>query len=202
MAPPFRGTSSTAKQRNVSHLDDLLRARLPALGDWQPTALRHAAVLCPIIAHRGQDHVLLLVRPSDQRQHAGQIGFPGGMREGGESVLATALREAEEEIGVPTTALTVLGGLAPRESSSGILVHGVVARLQPVALRLQPREVVRVLHVPLAELSDATRWRERPPPGGATGTQPRTSPHFVFGDDLLWGLTARFVRDLVAALPS
>jgi 8-oxo-dGTP pyrophosphatase MutT (NUDIX family) len=182
------------------NVDELLRARLPQHLEWQPTPLRHAAVLGPIVARDGVDHLLFLVRPDGSRQHAGQIAFPGGMRAGNEAVVATALREAEEEIGAAANAFTVLGGLGTRESSSGILVHGVVARLAAVELRPDPREVVRLLHVPLAELRDDRRWQERPPPGGATGRQPRTSPHFVFGDELLWGLTARFVRDLMALL--
>lgn len=184
----------------MSPLDDLLRTRLPAVGDWQATAMRHAAVLCPLVQRDGEDHVLFVVRPQHLRQHAGQIAFPGGMRDGNESIEAAARRECREEIGVTDDAITVLGGLGARESSSGILVHAVVARLQPVPLRPDAREVVRVLHVPLAELQDESRWHDRPPPGGATGSQPRTSPHFPFGDELLWGLTARFVRDLLAVL--
>lgn len=181
-------------------LDDLLRSRLPPVGDWSATTLRRAAVLCPLVAQRGEDHVLLLVRPGDLRQHAGQIGFPGGMRDGDESIEATARRECREEIGVDDDAIEILGGLGARESSSGILVHGVVARLQPVLLRPAPREVARTLHVPLQALACEESWHERPPPGGASGSQPPTSPHFAFGDELLWGLTARFVRDLLVHL--
>jgi 8-oxo-dGTP pyrophosphatase MutT (NUDIX family) len=184
----------------VSSLDDLLRARLPALGDWQDTPLRRAAVLCPLVAHAGEDHLLFVVRPTTLREHAGQIAFPGGMRNGDESIEATARRECREEIGVPDDAIDVLGALPARESSTGILAHALVARLQPVQLRPDAREVERVLYVPLAHLRDDARWQEKPPPGTATGHQPRTSPHFVFADDLLWGLTARFVRDLVRAL--
>lgn len=184
----------------MTSLDELLRARLPTAGDWQPTALRRAAVLCPLVVHGGADHVLLVVRPATLRQHASQIAFPGGMRSGDETIEATARRECREEIGVTDDAIAVLGALPARESSSGILVHALVARLAPVPLRPDVREVDRVLHIPLAALRDDARWQEKPPPGTATGNQPRTSPHFVFGDDLLWGLTARFVRDLVRAL--
>lgn len=184
----------------MSSLDELLRARLPVVGDWQPTELRRAAVLCPLVAHGGVDHVLFVVRPQSLRQHAGQIAFPGGMRNGDESIEATARRECREEIGAPDDAIAVLGALAARESSSGILVHALVARLAPVPLQPEPREVERVLTIPLAQLRDDARWQDKPAPGGATGNQPRTSPHFLSGDDLLWGLTARFVRDLVAAL--
>ncbi len=181
-------------------LDELLRARLPTIGDWQPTPARRAAVLCPLVQRAGQDHVLLLVRPADARQHAGQVAFPGGMRDGDEPVEATARRETREELGIGDAAIDVLGGLGWRESSGGIQVQAVVARLQPVPLQPAAGEVVRVLHVPLAELCDAARWQQKPPPYGATGKQPTLSPHFAFGDELLWGLTARFVRDLLAAL--
>jgi 8-oxo-dGTP pyrophosphatase MutT (NUDIX family) len=181
-------------------LDDVLRARLPLPGPWMSTELRLAAVVCPIVQHGGEDCVLLAVRPRELRQHGGQIGFPGGMREGDEEPLACALRECKEEIGVGSDALTVLGMLRPRESSTGILAHCFVARMQAVPLVPDPREVERLLHVPLADLRDEARWQDREPPLGAPGLQPRTSPHFAFGDDLLWGLTARFVRELTARL--
>lgn len=181
-------------------LDDHLRRVLPPPGDWQPTTLRRAAVVCPIVQLAGEDQLLFVVRPTTLRQHTGQIAFPGGMRDGDETVEATARRECREEIGVPDPAVDVLGTLPPRESSSGILVHVVVARLLPVPLQPDAREVARVLHVPLAALRDDSRWQELPPPGGATGTQPRTSPHFRHGDDLVWGLTGRFVRDLLRVL--
>ena len=181
-------------------IDERLRAQLAEPGPWQPTTLRRAAVLCPLVMHGGEDHVLFVLRPHGQLQHAGQVAFPGGMRAGDETVLATALREAHEEIGVPRDVVTVLGELPPRASSTGIHVHAVVARLAPFALRPDPREVARVLHVPLAQLRDERRWLERPPPAGAPGQQPPTGPHFVLEHDVLWGLTARFVRDLLAVL--
>jgi 8-oxo-dGTP pyrophosphatase MutT (NUDIX family) len=188
----------------VADLDDVLRERLPVPGPWLSTQLRLAAVVCPLVVKDGEDHVLFVARPASQTQHPGQIGFPGGMRHGNEGPINCALRECHEEIGVAVRAVTVLGMLAPRESSSGILVHCIVGRLQPGPLRPDPHEVDRVLHVPLRELRDPARWAERAPPPTATGTQPRTSPHFEFtseaGTELLWGLTARFVHDLVARL--
>jgi 8-oxo-dGTP pyrophosphatase MutT (NUDIX family) len=182
-------------------VDAALRARLgPAAPDWTSSPLRLAAVLCPLVTQAGVDHLLFVVRPEHSRQHAGQIAFPGGMRDGSEAPAACALRECHEEVGVPGSAVELLGSLPPRESSSGFLVHCLVGRLQPVTLCTDPREVARVLHVPLDLLRDDDRWQERQPPPTATGRQPPRSPHFDFGRDLLWGLTARFVRDLVAAL--
>ena len=192
--------SSAPRSPNGPELDALLRRQLPAIGDWRPTTLRRAAVLCPIVVHDGRDHVLLVQRPNSAPQHGGQLAFPGGMREDGETIDATARRECREEIGVDDAAITLLGELGVRESSSGILVHAVVARLAAEPLRPDAREVTAVLHVPVCELFDEARWSERPPPGGATGNQPRLSPHFPFGPHLLWGLTGRFVRDLLAML--
>src|SRR5262245_7471546 len=185
----------------MPHLDETLKQRLDAVsGVWTPTLLRVASVLCPIVQRDAEDHVLLLARPAEMRQHAGQIGFPGGMRSGDEDPVSCALRECSEEIGLPATAVTILGALPPRESSSGILVHCLVGRVMPVPVRADPREVDRVLLVPLRELLDRARWEEKAPPRTGTGQQPRTSPHFWLGTDLLWGLTARFVRDLVDRL--
>ncbi len=193
-------------------LDELLRARLDPVGDWHPTTLRHAAVLCPIVAGGSEvdlDHVLFVVRPDDLRQHPGQVAFPGGMADHGESPLQTALRECREEIGVASSALTVLGSLPPRESSSGILVQCLIARMLPVPLVPELCEVAALLRVPLAALRDDSLWHDRAAPPTASGRPLRinntghggsTSPHFRIGDYTLWGLTARFVRDLTARL--
>ncbi|MCA8953475.1 MAG: CoA pyrophosphatase [Planctomycetes bacterium] len=182
-------------------LDELLAPRLdPVPATWPASELRHAAVLAPLIALGGVDHLLFTVRPGTLRRHAGQIGFPGGMQSGVEDPRGAALRECEEEIGVPASAVTILGALRSRVSSSRILVQCLVARVQPVDLELDADEVERVLYVPVAELRDETRWAERPPPIRVSGTSPPASPHFRHGDDLVWGLTGRFVREFVERL--
>ena len=185
----------------MNALDDaVLRARLPAAPvDWTPTSLRLAAVLVPWFARGGEDFVLFTVRRADLRQHAGQISFPGGMRTGDEGPVACALRESAEEVGMPVDQVTVLGGLPPRVSSSGILVHVAVARIpDPALLRIDPNEVERLLAIPWALLRDGARWRSLPPPHGGAGP---ISPHFSFGGDLVWGLTGRLCQDLALALP-
>lgn len=182
-------------------LDHYLQHALPTPGDWLPTELRRAAVLCPIVAYQGRDHVLFVMRPAGNHVHAGQIAFPGGMHAASESPLQTALRESLEEVGAPSDKITPLGELEPRASTSKIHVHCVVARVAPFELRPDPREVARILHMPLDELRDDNLWQEKPPPIATAGRQPGTGPHFQFGNDLLWGLTARFIRDLVALIP-
>ena len=141
------------------------------------------------------------MRPNDAQTHPGQMAFPGGMHANQETPLDTALRECLEEVGAPNEATIPLGELQPRESSSHVHVHCVVARVKAFDLRLDPREVARVVHIPLAELLDESRWQDKPAPNASPGQQPSTSPHFEFGSDLLWGLTASFVRELVELLP-
>ena len=180
-------------------LDEHLREQLAAVADWPPTELRRAAVLCPILPHGEppQDHLLFVMRPQNGNVHAGQIAFPGGKVEGCERPVDTALRECREEVGLPEQLVTPLGELAPRTSTSSFHVHCIVGRVQPFEPRPDAREVERVLLVPLRELRDASRWRELPPPLPTTAEQPPTSPHFAFGADTIWGLTGRFVRELV-----
>ena len=178
----------------------LRRCLDPVPGAWPRSELRRAAVLAPVTVLDGREQLLLVARPAALRRHGGQIGFPGGMRDGDEDPVRTALRECDEELGIAAARLDVLGSLPACQSSSGIDVLCLVGRLRPGELRPDANEVERVLHVPLDELRDAARWTEAPPPIGATGRQPRLGPHFRHGDELLWGLTARFVRELVARL--
>lgn len=184
--------------------DGALRARLwPEPVGWQATQQRLAAVLVPLVTTATGDDVLVFcVRPQHLRQHPGQIGFPGGMREGDETVRQCALREYGEELGVADAATNteILGALPLRSSSTGILVHPLVARTRPpLPLRPCAREVERVLLVPFAELRDESRWEVKQPPPIAGHLSP-PSPHFAVGSDVIWGLTGRLCWDLIVAL--
>ncbi|MFM1870591.1 MAG: hypothetical protein RL398_13 [Planctomycetota bacterium] len=182
-------------------LDAALRERLDALGDWAADAPRRAAVLC-LLQERGTElRMLFVARPHTMPTHPGQIAFPGGGEAPGEDPVATALREAREELAVAEDAVTVLGQLLPRASSSGYLVHCIVAKLNVCDLRPDPREVEAILDEPIAALLDESKWSERAPPAEASGRQLPTSPHYLLGDRWLWGLTARFVRDLTSRWP-
>lgn len=179
--------------------DAALRERLlPVPRGWPPTTLRRAAVLAPLFASAGEDRLLFLVRRHDLREHAGQIAFPGGADAGDADPVQCALREAHEEIGLPGSAVTLLGELQPRQSSSGYRVHCLVARVVlPEPLVVDPGEVARVLTVPLRELCLPGRWRWAAP---AADPPLPPSPHFEVGADVIWGLTGRFAHDLVQAL--
>lgn len=191
----------------VHTIDAQLRERLHPSRGWQPTPLRRAAVLLPIVSgetgagadHHG-DRVLFVLRPAGREPHAGQIALPGGKQEGDESPLETAVRECHEEVGAPPELVTPLGELTPRVSTSRYHVHCVVARVQAFAVVPQPSEVDRVLTVPLRELRSLARWQDLPPPVPTALRQPPNSPHFRHGADLIWGLTGRFLRELAELL--
>lgn len=157
-----------------------------------PAGHRLAAVLAPLFVAAQQDHLLLVRRRAGLAHHAGQLAFPGGAREGDEDPLACALRECEEETGIAARDVVVLGALTPRASSAGFFVTPLVARIPPPpADACDSTEIECLLPVALAELADPGRWELRDVPGRGP------TPHFPIGEHALWGLTARFVRELL-----
>lgn len=180
--------------------DDLIRRALdPAPVAWSPKpGLRDAAVLAPWFTRDEADWLLFTRRRDDLPHHPGQISFPGGAREGREGPVECALRESHEEVGLPPRRVEVLGALPPRYSIAGFWVHVIVGRIPAdVALEPDPREVAAVCAFPVDALRDPASWTERPP---ATDPSRRPTPHFVWDDEVLWGLTARFTLDLLERL--
>lgn len=115
--------------------------------------LRLASVLIPIVDDDGELYVLLTQRPQHMRTHAGQMSFPGGGREGVETVLQTALREAQEEIGLPPNQVRPLGYLHQYPTISGFRVNPVVGFVNgSFTPKLQTEEVHSLVRVPLSYL--------------------------------------------------
>jgi 8-oxo-dGTP pyrophosphatase MutT (NUDIX family) len=186
----------------VTDLYERIRAAVePMPFGWEPGPERRAAVLLPVFSLGAEEFVLFTVRRPDLKQHAGQIAFPGGLDEGDPDPGACALRETHEEVGIEPHAVEILGHLRTRHSSTGYRVHCIVGRVPPPdAQRACPREVDRLLLVPASEVLHADRWHEREPPPRPDGRPIPPSPHFDFGRDVIWGLTGRFMFDLVQAL--
>ena len=174
---------------------------------------RPAAVLAPIY-DGPQGPTLLLIRRTTTVNHPGQVAFPGGRPEPGDAdLLATALREAHEELGIEPAQVAVLGALPVVETvTSNWAITPFVGRLsaRPV-LRPQASEVAAVLDVPLAALMAPglpleEEWEfplagEPPPAGsGAAARYVRRIRYFPWGDDRIWGATARMVEHLIAAV--
>ncbi|RNL63389.1 CoA pyrophosphatase [Nocardioides marmoriginsengisoli] len=153
-----------------------------------------AAVLIPLFWDERGPVAVLTERSADLRKHAGEISFPGGRRDPGEDLVDTAVREAEEEIGLAPADVTILGGLPPLGTFvSGFTIYPFVGVVPAgVAWVLAEREVAAVLELPLAELRTGHRFERL----FRKGVPVRTDTYTVDGQ-LVWGATARIVRMLL-----
>lgn len=154
-----------------------------------------AAVLVPLYVADGELHAVFTRRRDDMRRHPGEISFPGGRRDEGEDDLrVTALREAEEEIGLPREAVQLLGALAPTPTvATNYAVYPYVGLIEPGReWTISAREVDAVLELRLTDLR-AGHGRRRLLRRGV----PFRTDVYVVGEQLIWGATARMVADLL-----
>ena len=157
--------------------------------------LRPAAVLVPITLVNGQAEVFLTKRSAHLRHHPGQIAFPGGKQDAGDPTLIdAALRESEEEIGLPRKIVDILGELPPHETVTSFRVTPVVGWLtQDFEAIAEVGEVSEVFRVPLAHLADPTNYRIE---SRIWHGQRRYFFTVPFGPYYVWGATARMLRSL------
>ncbi|MEN9357035.1 MAG: hypothetical protein RL695_1206 [Pseudomonadota bacterium] len=128
-----------------------------SLSDVPPQVLTPAAVLIPLVLRETGLTVLLTQRTAHLRDHAGQISFPGGRCETSDaSAEATALREAQEEVGLEASQVDILGCLPEYSTATGFTITPVVALVTPpLNLKLDDFEVADVFEVPFAFLMDS-----------------------------------------------
>jgi 8-oxo-dGTP pyrophosphatase MutT (NUDIX family) len=173
-------------------LERVLRGRRPAELDLPG---RRAAVL--LVLHDVDDraHLLLTKRTESMPSHPGQVSLPGGVAEAADGSLRdTALRETEEEVGIPADALRVLGELDDVSTMvSGFIIRPFVAVAgRPLRPAPSDAEVARVLQVPVAELLRADALLPAEP-------APLALRYPLAGEDV-WGATARILRIFCAVL--
>jgi 8-oxo-dGTP pyrophosphatase MutT (NUDIX family) len=158
-------------------------------------------VLAPLLERGGELHLVFIERSGDVPVHRGQIAFPGGVcRAGDATCLDTALREAEEEIGLRRADVTVTATLGDVQTmTSGFIIAPFVGRVPDAyPFRLDPREVAGVFFVPLSELREpkARRHIVRTLSDGSE----REVPTFVVGDRIIWGATEMITREVLKAI--
>jgi 8-oxo-dGTP pyrophosphatase MutT (NUDIX family) len=184
-------------------LSEFLRARLGAhtpvtRAEWEA---RPAAVLVPLYRDAGQWHVLFTLRTHTVETHKGQVSFPGGRVDPGDtSRIETALRETEEEIGLKREDVTVLGQLDELLTVTQYHITPVVGLFPwPYQFVLSTDELSAVFGVPLTWLANPgnleVQYREPLAPG------PKVPVYYLhYGGYTIWGATARMLLSLLAVL--
>jgi 8-oxo-dGTP pyrophosphatase MutT (NUDIX family) len=184
----------------VTDFSALLRAQLAGRqpitrAEWEA---RPAAVLVPLYTAENEWHVLLTQRTNSVASHKGQVAFPGGRADPDDaSLVETALRETEEEIGLSRERITVIGRLDELLTVTQYRVTPIVGVIPwPVTLTPSLAEIDSIFGVPLRWLSDPANHTvaERTPPYGGP---PIPVHHFYFGDYDIWGATARMIMNLL-----
>ena len=163
-----------------------------------------AAVLVALFEEEGETHVVLTRRSFGLRYHRGEVALPGGRSDAGEAPIATALREAREEVGIAEAAVTPVGWLSP------IVTFASTSAIWPVVglmsarptLVVDPTEVDRAFAVPLCDLlSDGAyleeRWRRVPTRPGTDADGYFPMYFYAVPGDVIWGATARVLTELL-----
>ena len=156
--------------------------------------VRQAAVLMPFFEQNGEVHILLTRRTDEVETHKGQISFPGGMREGGETLERTAIRETFEEIGIAEDRMEILGRFNDYLSITDVRVTPFAAMLrQPFTVTPQAHEVAEVLRVPISLFLDPERLfveKDFIVEGRIAGDY-----SWFHETHRIWGLTALIIHD-------
>lgn len=180
---------------------DAVRARLRqvllrpgAASALEVSGRTRAAVLVPLYLDGGELTCVFTKRRDDLRRHGGEISFPGGRQDEGEHELQkTALREADEEIGLPPEAVEIVGALQPTPTmATGYSVYPFVGLIEPGrSWTPSASEVAEVLELSLADVQAGYGRRRLI----RRGVPIRTDTYCV-GEHLIWGATARMLADL------
>ena len=190
LARRLRYSLNATAGQPVPFSSDMRRAEL---GEGTPAAVLVA------ITDRPEPGLILTQRPETMRHHAGQVAFPGGRVDAGDAdAVAAALREADEEVMLPPSAVEVVGVLDPYRTITGYDIVPVLGVIAPdLSLVPHDREVAAVFEVPLAFVLDPANRREQQVLfEGAT----RTYIEMIWGERRIWGATAAMLVNLGARL--
>jgi 8-oxo-dGTP pyrophosphatase MutT (NUDIX family) len=175
----------------TGRIEALLKARTKnIIADWE---MKPSSVLVPLYIKEGEYHMLFTRRTDHLRNHPGQISFPGGRwEESDSSLLETALREAEEEIGLLREHVTLLGELDDMITVTQYRISPFVALIPyPYEFRLNEYEIERLIEVPVRQLLDPSILEVRI----RTFFKSDINVYYYnIGPEPIWGATARIVK--------
>lgn len=190
---------ATPDSRRARALAEALRPRLAPAPALAEPGLIDAAVLVPLLDCAGRPALLFLRRGPLLPDHAGQVAFPGGLREAGDaSLAATALREAAEEVAVDPARIELCGPLARVSTLAKYSIQPFLSLWPPGDYgAASPAEVAHVFQVPLAWLADPAQSREVEI---ALPERRLRAPAWCWEDEIIWGATRRIALDMLQRL--
>ena len=162
--------------------------------------LKPAAVLIPLFYKEGHIHILLTQRSEQVIHHKGQICFPGGNYQSSDAtLLQTALRETEEEIGLMAKDVEVLGELDDSSTiASGYVISPFVALIPyPYPFKANHNEIKLIFSIPLSELTNEINFQQSYPD---LDKQCPISYYYHYREHIIWGVTARILNQLIELL--
>ena len=179
----------------------LVRAYPAASASVKAAQLVAASVLIPLFRLEERWHLVYTHRTEKVMNHKGQVSFPGGAADPDDlDAIQTALRETDEEIGIPADCVQVLGQMTPMPTVTGFIITPVVGVVcWPYELRPAEIEVERVFHVPLVWLANPSNREERPYTR-SNGTSELVVFFQPYDGELIWGATARITLDFIRIL--
>ena len=157
--------------------------------------LTEAAVLIPIVERNNGLKVILTKRSNDLKQHPGQVSFPGGKSEKTDkSLVATALRETKEEIGINNKNVEILGQLSKHVTITGFKITPFIGKIKTgFSTKIQTSEVSEIFEVPLSYLSNPKNFRVE---SVKWKGKKRFFYSIPYGPYYIWGATARTLKNL------
>ena len=157
--------------------------------------LTEAAVLIPIVERNNGLKVILTKRSNNLKQHPGQVSFPGGKSEKTDkSLVATALRETREEIGINNKNVEILGQLSKHVTITGFKITPFIGKIRTgFSIKIQTSEVSEIFEVPLSYLSNPKNFRVE---SVKWKGKKRFFYSIPYGPYYIWGATARILKNL------
>jgi 8-oxo-dGTP pyrophosphatase MutT (NUDIX family) len=190
------------KQLHSAYQPGLVASRDGYADMYKDDIMKCAAVLVPLVCWKDEWHLVLTCRTETVEHHKGQVSFPGGGCEQGESTPEmTALREAREEIGLNPEDVRLLGRMNDVITITRYRVTPVVGVIPwPYQVRLEPAEVERLFTIPLLWLSDRSNWDEQPVEVDGIIRPFPVIRYQPYDGEILWGISARITHHFLTLL--